>query len=341
MDITVVDYFCSQYIVKDGNILAMLDEKILEGAKQFGHIKDDHERFQREALHIWDSSSDAVRTMILETFSAWIGIPVKDICANPRKNIRPLAHRDVKRGVARPVKIRENPPPKVIRRDVQEFSSDGNSTDELSEDEDSEDRKRLEKNKQQVRQKNKKNQKDQKDQKDQNAIIHIKTMSRNTHRDIVRPIIDSIPGTISKDNANFITSNSEKSMPHLVIYKTVYNKVVNGGDCARMWTLVKSKQYDEAFDEGRAKRYFNSFNSYNRNRIKKCLIELVYYINNIMSYSKIYTDYPTFANYYDLITHVVLKGRKYCDEIVSNPDNIRPLIERGKYSPVLYLYLTR
>lgn len=76
MDITVVDYFRSKYVMNQPDVFELLDVQLVNEVKNNRNIlriNDPEERKHQEALILWRRVPINVRTNLVNQFNAWIG----------------------------------------------------------------------------------------------------------------------------------------------------------------------------------------------------------------------------------------------------------------------------
>ena len=261
MDITVVDFFRSKYIMGHPDILDILDVAIVDKIKhdeRILSIHDSEERKHAESLSVWDSLSPTDKWAITHLFTAWVGDDTDE------KSIT--------------------------------LNTDTEKVHKYSED----------------------------------------TVCDN--RKLVGPIYVSAE---DKKILSLISGKNPSCDNIYDTYRSVFKCIARKKQFYTVWGCIHTHQYNDVsvMSFNMCSNIFTYVTYYKRVSFKEEFSLATNIVHNALLHSGIYNDYPTFHDYKNLATHVVLRGEVYCTNAVMNPETVRYLIEYKEYHDIWDYYI--
>jgi hypothetical protein len=148
----------------------------------------------------------------------------------------------------------------------------------------------------------------------------------DTQRKISYPIHNSI---IHDNLMEYATGKKDK-------YKLAFSNADKGGVFKMLWTGLKKCTYGDRSEMSfaEARKNFSKVIHGNRRILIHTFLMVLFAIHNILKDAGIYSDYPLFIDYKNMLAHIVLKGREYCLSIIEDPQLVRPLLEYEEFHPI-------
>jgi hypothetical protein len=262
MDITVVDFFRSKYVLNLPDIIHVLDVEVINNVKKLrniANIVDLDERKHQEALMVWNLMPKHTKDYFTHQFKIWIGDDIKDLATN----LMDMKIRDIK---------------------------------------------------------------------------HVHVKNKNT-RKMTTPIHEH-QGI--KLLLKHVTPEEIKNNTQYDIYRLIFERGSLAGAFRRIWNYTDKvlTLYDHPSKQQsiEIKNLFFDIPYSTLTQFSDEYLTAIIAMHNVLMYSGIYGDYPTFHDYRNISAHIILMGKDYCLQILSDPNQVRPLIEYGDYYQTWDMY---
>lgn len=269
MDIDIVDFFRSAYVMDVDTTVKVVDKKLINAVKQsdaMQAIDDPVTRKHQEALAIWQRTSYREKLLITRQFNEWLG--------NENGN------------------------------------GDGKGDGEDEDDGDGENK----------------------------IVLHGKTVqiffpsvSKNNDRKKTTPIYKhTLSDCVASSMYYHITSMDVSS------FVRIFDEMVEQKYATVIWKTIHKNSYNDShvMPFHVIGTVFNHVPYRITALFKHAYCDMVFIMHMIILSSGIYDAYLTFKDYKNLAGHIILRGEKYCKEIIKNPEKIIRVLEFQLYHPI-------